>query len=66
MIDPVPSTSHNNSPEVARETAKQQVKNLERKEGIHMYIGFIVRFHIKLEIFFGLNVKLVNTCKIHC
>ena len=59
MIEPVSSTLHNNSPE-------QQVKNLERKEGIHMYIGFIVRFHIKLEIFFGLNVKLVNTCKIHC
>ena len=33
MIGPVPSTSLNNNPEVDRETAKQQVKNLERKEG---------------------------------
>ena len=33
MIKPLPSTSLKNNPEADRETAKQQVKNLERKEG---------------------------------
>ena len=53
MIERVPSTSPNNSPEVGRETANQQVENIKRKEEIHMYLGFNIKllfFHIKLEI----------------